>query len=227
VTGALDEGGGVASYSNMDPQLADVFARGSCVCGEGAQLSGTSQAAPVAAVAARMVSDAFPTYGPACVKWKLIASSDVLPDVLTTPRPGASPQAIPPAVGGRVNLLRALERRPSVLSSGSWRMAESVRLTGWPDDILGSPILDDGRGRTLRLRRVACKQGEPSGAVCFDRWRLMTGKDRRPLSSGATATFVTSTGPFTLDAKEIDDLILPLEYKVVNGTISPSHGTVW
>jgi hypothetical protein len=215
VVGALDETGNIADYSNTDAELVDVFARGSCVCGRGPQLNGTSQAAPVAALAARIVSDRFPKYPPGWVKWRLISTSEIIST-------GAR------ANGGVIDLQRALESRPLLMRRATdprWQAVAGVKMDAeeWG---VSNGVGDYGVGRTLRLRQVPCKAGM-SGQVCFTHWRLLAAKEPLTVPQTVTATITLVGGKSeTMAAGAIRDLILPVDHRLsdVSVVADAHHG---
>jgi len=112
IVGALDrDNKHIASYSNFNTSRVDVFVRGSCVCGEPNQLSGTSQASPIAAVAALAVAANNPEWSAKKVKWRLISSSDITNEVANCDFDENIGYC---GVGGVLNLPRALGNSTSV-----------------------------------------------------------------------------------------------------------------
>jgi len=111
IVGALDHAHEVAGYSNHDSKYVDLFAQGSCVCGDAwkfdgknpdleNQINGTSQAAPIVAAAAKIIAERFPGWSAQQIKWRLIATTDRLDDLQRS------------AKGGELNLPRALNNDP-------------------------------------------------------------------------------------------------------------------
>jgi hypothetical protein len=224
VVGALNEDGrSLAPYSNTDPERVDVFAPGSCVCGVGEQLSGTSQAAPVVAAAARLVADTFKGFSPGWVKWRLIAASDIVDDLAGR------------GLGGVINVGRALERKPVVLTaSRPWQAVDRVTFerlaedAGWQNQIGEGDALAGGVDRTLRLRQKPCGVGHQPGFVCFDQWRLLRGSTSE-MTVAATATLRVSgpEGEYPLPARDLQDLVLPMAYRLVDGSVVPRAPGGW
>ncbi len=108
VVGALDETQKQrAEYSNHSHTYVDIFAPGSCMCGSAKvvdpgspdtknQINGTSQAAPVISVMAKMLAEQFRTWTAKDIKWRLISTSDFT----DLPSDGK---------GGAVNIVRAIK----------------------------------------------------------------------------------------------------------------------
>jgi len=139
LVGALSENDTKEEYSNFDPNLVDIFARGDCICGSGStnpggkppQLNGTSQATPIVAVAATVLAEQFHKWNAQRIKWRIISSSDLPCNFFNY------------SVGGNLNFPRALNNQQLVILGT--KRAVSCRDRETTEDI---PIkrLDDSDG---------------------------------------------------------------------------------
>jgi hypothetical protein len=167
VVGALNSKGRLATYSRVSNTNVDLFAQGSCVCGargksEGdneLQLYGTSQAAPLAATAATILADGYPTWSAQQIKWRLISTTDFQDDLYQS------------GIGGRLNLGAALDYRSRLIRLPTHRSMvdkatyyisknQQVQLSGVEKNSSGWHTLLDGPTQVLRLQRIkSCSKG--------------------------------------------------------------------
>jgi Subtilase family len=156
IVGALDSSGKVvAGYSNHSHHFVDIFAQGSCLCANAIkvdpsqadtrnQLNGTSQAAPVAAVAAKMLAERFSPWRAEEIKWRLISTSDIPANLEAKGR------------GGSLNILRALQNsfgKTRILTTSN---DESEIDYINPSNPLWHKLLQpDGNFEVLRVHRIS------------------------------------------------------------------------
>ena len=206
VVGALAADGKTrASYSNYDGRSVDIYAQGSCLCGVGKQLNGTSQAAPVVATAAAYIAAQHPTWGPQEVKWRLISTADMPKDFRTV------------AIGGLLNFRRALHEGPVI------RYAAADR-----PEVFGTKLLVDHTWHNvltanwkrhghslLRISRVPCTSEALPDESCFSALRRAappSWNSELVIDNGATMQ-VQDNGKWTkITARELNDLVFPLDY---------------
>ncbi len=225
IVGALDEKGmSPASYSNYHPSNVDLFVQGSCVCGHGTQLNGTSQASPLAAVAAAMLAGARPNWDPIHIKWRLISTTTYTPEVEGK------------AVGGILNFERAAEAsiivltRPDPNSSTTSPGTQELRVhklnydSRWRSDWEHLFINERSKKQVLRLRRIPCPPGTAENRTCFARMTLAGQPEESGMNIASDAQIMLEllpTGTRPVRAEQVDDIILPIFASAQDGRIEP------
>jgi hypothetical protein len=219
VVGALDGEHQLAGYSNHDSKYVDMFAQGSCVCGDALrvngrnpdtanQLNGTSQAAPIVATAAKLVADKFKAWTPQEVKWRLISTTDYVDTLRKFGK------------GGELNLPRALNnvfnQTLIVKSDGKDNSVGHIDASTAP---IWKELLPPGEhGPILRLhQRATCERQEKTckdGDTCWDTMHYGDGFDGTVRVCSSTKLPYTENGGKTdgsIAAKDLKELIQPIQ----------------
>jgi hypothetical protein len=210
IVGALDNDHKIADYSNHDQTYVDLYAQGSCVCGDAFkfngknpdlenQINGTSQAAPVVATAAKMLAEAFPNWTAQEIKWRLIASSDHLEELREF------------AKGGELNLSHALKNDPYktlIITKGGEMTVDYIApsVSAWKS--LLQKKADD---EVLRLHaKSSCPDKK---TVCFELMHYAEGVDMLvKLPANANLPYSLNGGKTQyIEAGEIKDVIQPFQ----------------
>lgn len=223
IVGALNEKGvSRADYSNYKLHV-DLFVQGSCVCGHGSeQLNGTSQAAPIAAVAAAILAGSNRNWNPIDVKWRLISTSTY------EGTQGLEGQA----VGGKLDFTRAMTKGIIVMRkapasdvgpSGPWEEeADEIAFDNkWRQDWERLLISKESR-EVLRLTAVTCPPRTMPGTSCFVRMTLGKEPDSSGIAIASEAEISVRVADKieTITAGEIQDLILPIYSRPQDGKLS-------
>lgn len=202
IVGALSKSGDLATYSNHHPSNVQILATGDCTCGTPGQLNGTSQAAPLVAVAAAAVASARPEWYPSEVMWRLLSTSDRPPSLHNM------------SLSGPVNLASAL-KHGIILRINGGAAAGMIELVGsqiqfdqeWEHGIEASTSGIDKGFVLLRLFDPT----SIGSTLCFSamRWQIF---DRQPVcvSAEATVTLTTGTTTQSFPASKVKDIILPM-----------------
>ncbi len=219
VVGALGQDHLVAGYSNFHENFVDLFVRGSCVCGDARrfvegepdtqnQINGTSQATPIAAVAAKILAEKFPAWKAAHIKWRLIATSDLFWKFEDHGR------------GGELNFPRALRNNAdeSIIVTTDSPMDVAVNhidasAAGWSDLLK----VDKDGNKVLRVHRLPTCE---SGMSCFSIMRFQVGwlngltkdvvKLKNTTQLAISPRAISKTRRNFVKASELQDLIQPI-----------------
>jgi Subtilase family/LysM domain len=204
VVGALGADGNYASYTNFDSQHVQLFAQGDCMCGAPGYLNGTSQAAPVVALAAAVLASARPTLVPMDVMWRLIATAKH--------SPGLKPNGV---FGGEVSLPDALDRTILVKVGTSDATAQLHRATSitfstrWANDTLAASL----NGKWVELLRLYSPAPGPNpGETCLTAIQYGHINQQR-LCTGSQETLTVTEGGTMLPPipiNQVQDIMLPL-----------------
>jgi subtilisin family serine protease len=199
IVGALNTSNQRASYSNYDPSMVQLFARGDCICGSPGQLNGTSQAAPVVASAAAILASARPTMKPLDVMWRLISSAD------------RNVNGTAYSLGGTVNLANALDRSILLIENRGGATGQIHRISDviLPSDVLsdlsGNPINEIGK-ELLRLSLIS-----ESPQTCFAVIReLVLSETKVCAQPGSEIQYTENGQQKSIKSANVKSIILPL-----------------
>lgn len=221
--GASEEKQKIAYYSNRSERYVDLFAQGSCVCGNAKtfgpaadlanQINGTSQAAPVVAVAAKILAENFPAWDAQQVKWRLISTTDLNLDSLERMTTSGNREHM--SKGGRLNFPRALNNKfdESLLVTSKSSLDQSVKYidpsTGGWSKLLAKR--NDQDQDVLRIHQVECSK---PGKVCFEVIRFEDdefSKDLVDIGAGEKLLYRPIGGEIKfIEAKQVRELIQPM-----------------
>lgn len=211
IVGAVDQNGHLAAYSNHGTSRVDILAQGSCVCGFGsivtggtvkpgpAQISGTSQAAPVVTAAAALLASKHPRWNAADVKMRLVSTGKLDLDLVDD------------AVGGLLNIDDALTSgfQISVCEAQAHCAVHQADGFSFGNPPIWKDALDPtvGNRTILRLHAINCSK---SGETCF---RIIDKNERvweEALPSNDVVVYRESGEIHNVMLRDITDIVLPV-----------------
>jgi len=215
VVGALDGNGERAGYSNHHPDFVDIFAPGSCVCGDAKtftshdpdinhQINGTSQAAPVVAAAAKAIAEKFPAWQALEIKWRLISTSDLRPDLVNMGK------------GGVLNFERAIDNdfRKSTLISKTFLKGTTTESIDYvdPSSPVWSKLLQKNPAGYDVLRVHRLDSCSTRSNACFQVMRWISGVDPVTVTipSNTSLPIIKNGKKGAITADQLRDLIQPI-----------------
>lgn len=220
IVGALQQDGTKADYSNFGGTNVQLFAPGNCLCGLPGQLNGTSQAVPVVTIAAAALASAHPEWYATDVMWRLLTTAD---------RESLDHNY---AFAGVLNLRSALSEGIVVRSDhnhlGPGDQPKPADQAGPADEVVGTQIAFDQEWTNSILRAQGSLDPHfillritdrtiISGQVCFNVFRYLQFQVHQAcVSQIASITLTTDQGTESVQAKELRDVILPMDRSANN-----------
>lgn len=198
IVGALSPAGQPTIYTNFHETNVQLFAQGDCVCGTPNQsLNGTSQAAPIVAVAAAVLASANPSWGPAQVMWRLLSTAD---------RPKSLNLK---ALAGQVNLARALG--PVVAATVDGQASPIVGVSTSVSSDWEAAVQTAQQGHGLKILRFFDRQSTGSNySFSYLEFKsFIPGKITFPPAASITITDISGNSQ-TFSVGQLSDIILPV-----------------
>jgi hypothetical protein len=227
IVGALGvDGKTKAAYSDWSSSRVDIFTSGSCVCGVGnpsmpygGQINGTSQATPIASVAATILAAEHPSWTPQEIKWRLISTSTELDNFNEQ------------ALGGILNMQDAVNDKFTLYCKDEGdntktirQVVDRVEVTKTQDydwrTVIGPIVSGSIYEYVLRIHRQPCNpvNRHLPGDVCFKQYRQ--GDFAREVPIPAGAKLLIQGNPY--EADKIDDLILTVHQAFSHAILTPA-----